>query len=91
MICLHGTFRLLLLYHASSGKNKRHWPRSRGLKELKSLQALDLAGAQVTDAGLKQLAVLKNLQTLDLGNTKVSDGALKELQKALPGCAISRR
>jgi hypothetical protein len=72
-------------------KNKRHWPRSRGLKELKSLQALDLAGAQVTDAGLKQLAVLKNLQTLDLGNTKVSDGALKELQKALPGCAISRR
>jgi hypothetical protein len=40
-----------------------------GLKELagfKSLQALDLAGANETDPGLKELAALKSLQALSL-------------------------
>jgi RNA polymerase sigma factor (sigma-70 family) len=41
-----------------------------------------LGGAQVTDAGLKELAGLaglKNLQMLYLGNTEVTDAGLKEL------------
>jgi internalin A len=49
------------------------------LAELKSLQALYLAGTQVTDAGLKELAGLKSLQTLDVRWTKVTDAGLKEL------------
>src|SRR5207253_160541 len=49
------------------------------LKELKSLQFLDL-GDKVTDAGLKELRELKNLQTLYLNGTKVTDTGLKELK-----------
>jgi len=44
----------------------------------------------VTDAGLKELAGLKSLQSLDLFITHVTDAGIKELQKALPGCQISR-
>ena len=51
---------------------------------------LDLAGTQVTDAGLKELAGLKILHALYLGGTRVTDAGLKELRKALPGCEISR-
>jgi len=40
---------------------------------------LDLAGTNVTDKGLKQLAGLKNLMTLKLENTKVTAAGLKEL------------
>jgi hypothetical protein len=49
------------------------------LRELKNLQALNLAGRQITDAGLKELAALKNLQWLDLSDTQVTDAGLKEL------------
>jgi Leucine-rich repeat (LRR) protein len=55
-----------------------------GLKELKdlnSLQALDLSSTKVTDAGLKALKKLKSLQTLGLRNTKVTDAGLKELKE----------
>ena len=65
-----------------------------GLKELAgltSLQRLDLSSNRsVTNAGLKELAGLKSLQTLDLGSTQVTDTGLEEMQKALPGCRISR-
>jgi hypothetical protein len=60
------------------------------LKELKSLQALDLYGTQVTDAGLKELKELENLQTLDLSGTKVTDAGVKEIQAARPGLRIVR-
>ena len=40
---------------------------------------LDLAGTNVTDKGLKQLAGLKNLMTLKLQDTKVTAAGLKEL------------
>jgi hypothetical protein len=53
-----------------------------GLKEVaehKGLQALNLYGVKVTDAGLKVLAGLKALQTLDLGYTRVTDVGLKEV------------
>jgi internalin A len=60
------------------------------LAGLKTLQALELGGTQVTDAGLKHLAGLKDLQTLDLSNTPVTAAGEKELRKALPGCQITR-
>src|SRR5262249_8680903 len=46
------------------------------LKELKSLQTLDLVGTAVTDAGLKELKELISLQWLNLGGTKVTDAGL---------------
>ena len=49
------------------------------LKEIKSLHVLHLAGTQVTDAGLKELAPLKNLAQLHLQETQVTDAGLKEL------------
>jgi hypothetical protein len=60
------------------------------LKELKSLQALDLSGTKVTDAGLKELKELENLQTLDLSGTKFTDAGVKEIQAARPGLRIAR-
>ncbi len=46
---------------------------------LKQLEFLSLAGTNVTDAGLKELAGLKQLRTLELDGTKVTDAGLKEL------------
>jgi len=40
------------------------------LKELKTLQGLDLAATKITDAGLKELKELKGLQTLGLYRTE---------------------
>jgi hypothetical protein len=51
---------------------------------------LHLGSTQITDAGLKELAGLKSLHSLELFNTPVTDAGLKELQKALPGCQITR-
>ena len=42
------------------------------------MQSLSLSGPQVTDAGLKELAVLKNLTALRL-SARVTDAGLKEL------------
>src|SRR5439155_27160058 len=47
----------------------------------KPVIGVNLAGAQVTDAGLKQLADLKQLTTLDLsGDHEVEDGGLEALE-----------
>jgi hypothetical protein len=51
---------------------------------------LSLVNAQVTDAGLKELAALTQLETLYLSNTQVTDAGVKELKQALPTCEISR-
>jgi internalin A len=40
---------------------------------------MDLTGAKVTDAGLKELVGLKSLQILILGDAEVTDDGLKEL------------
>src|SRR5437764_3174833 len=46
----------------------------------KPVIGVNLAGTQVTDTGLKQLADLRQLATLDLGgNTDVTDAGLAEL------------
>src|SRR5262249_41556783 len=51
------------------------------LKELKSLQSLDLGGTKITDAGLRELKNLNTLQKLRLGFTQVTDTGLKELKE----------
>ena len=56
----------------------------------KPVIGVNLAGTGVTDAGLKELKHLKQLTRLDLGQTKVTDDGVADLQKALPGCRISR-
>ena len=64
-----------------------------GLKELsalKNLTTLSLWGARVTDVGLKELAALRSLRSLDVRGTGVTEAGMKELQKALPGCEITR-
>ena len=60
------------------------------LKDLKQLTSLQLGGGRVTDAGLKGLKDLKQLTSLNLGSTKVTDDGVADLQKALPGCKITR-
>jgi Leucine-rich repeat (LRR) protein len=60
------------------------------LRDLKNLQALNLADRQVTGAGLKELAALKNLQWIDLFRTQLTDTGIAVLKKALPYCEIVR-
>ena len=61
------------------------------LKGLTNLQELDLAGTQVTDAGLVHLKGLTNLQELDLSYTQVTEGGVQEQRQALPNCNIQFR
>ena len=64
-----------------------------GLKELKDLNqltSLDLHQTQVTDAGLKELKDLKQLTSLNVYETQVTANGVADLQKALPGCKITR-
>jgi internalin A len=43
------------------------------------LHTLDLTDAQVTDAGLKEIAVLKSLQTLRVGGAGMTDAGVQKL------------
>lgn len=61
------------------------------LRYLPKLRSLSLAGAKITDAGLRQLYTVSALESLDLRETKVSAGAVAELRKALPKCKIRDR
>src|SRR5438093_1309967 len=64
-----------------------------GLKELahlKQITSLNLRATGVTDAGLKELKDLKQLTSLNLAETKVTADGVADLQKALPGCKITR-
>jgi internalin A len=60
------------------------------LKDLKQLTSLYLYDTKVTDAGLKELKDLKQLTTVELTFTQVTDAGVADLQKALPGCKITR-
>jgi Leucine-rich repeat (LRR) protein len=51
------------------------------LKEMKSLQLLNLYDTKVTDAGLAHLKGLKSLQYLFLANTDVTDAGLMHLKE----------
>jgi len=59
----------------------------KGLKDLKSLQMLNLGVTRVTDACLKDLKDLKSLRTLNLPLTQVTDEGLNDL-KDLQGLQI---
>src|SRR5207302_1445206 len=57
-----------------------HWGVAVPLpRSARDMTALDLAGTDVVDKGLKQAADLKNLTRLDLRDTSVTDAGLKEL------------
>ena len=60
------------------------------LADLKQLTWLSLTVCRVTDAGLKELKDLKQLTSLNLAETKVTADGVADLQKALPGCKITR-
>jgi len=49
--------------------------------DLASVTELSLAGTQITDAGLKEVAKLKNLSVLSFSNTQITDAGLKEVAK----------
>src|SRR5437588_378616 len=57
------------------------------LKDLKQLTTLFLFATPVTNAGLKEL---KDLTSLNLAETRVTADGVADLQKALPGCKITR-
>ena len=64
---------------------------SRGLKHLKeldSLQRLNLEGTGVTDVGLVNLQELPSLRWIKLNRTQVTEEGVKKLQQALPNCKI---
>jgi hypothetical protein len=52
----------------------------KGLKNLKSLQTLNLGATRVTDACLKEVKDLKDLQALQVPLTQVTDAGLKNLK-----------
>ena len=60
------------------------------MARLQQLTSLYLGYAQITDAGLKEVAKLQRLTSLDLGGTKITDAGVAELRKALPKCEIYR-
>jgi hypothetical protein len=60
------------------------------LKELASLEVLNLYGAQVTDAGVPQLNELTRLRWLDLRNTQVTDSGIADLIETLPNVEIMK-
>jgi hypothetical protein len=50
------------------------------LKEIKSLQVLELSGTKITDVGLKELKELKGLESLGVRETMVTDAGVAELK-----------
>ena len=51
------------------------------LKEMKGLKELNLAGTQITDAGLKDLKEVRGLRRLDLANTPTTDAGVEYLME----------
>ena len=49
--------------------------------DLEKVTRLFLNGAQITDAGLKEVAKLQNLTRLYLSDTKITDAGLKDVAK----------
>lgn len=69
----------LLLNKTYRSKPRERDFRQTGRNDPRNPNSLQPGHAQVTDAGLKELAELKNLTSLQLGGTQVSDAGLKEL------------
>lgn len=51
---------------------------------------LSLAGAPITDAGLKELAALNNLSAVHVFGTKVTNEGIADLKKTLPKCQVTK-
>ena len=62
------------------GKEKPDPKIFAALKDVANLQELDLAGVQLADADLAQIAGLKNLRVLHLEKTPLTDAALAHLK-----------
>ena len=60
------------------------------LKELTSLEQLNLYGTKVTDIGLIHLKGLPRLQWLDLRDTHVTDAGIADLMRTLPNVEIMK-
>ncbi len=58
------------------------------IKSLATLTRLNLAGTQITDAGLDHLAGLKKLTSLDLSGDQISPAAVAKLQQQLPNLTV---
>jgi hypothetical protein len=54
------------------------------------LLRLDLAGTQVTDAGLDHLASLPQLRQLNVSGTAVTPDAVARLRESLPNLRVTR-
>lgn len=59
------------------------------LQRLRDLKVLDLVGAPVSDAGLRQLYPIKTLIQVSLSNTQVTQQGVEDLKRALPNASIS--
>jgi len=60
------------------------------LKSLRGLEELRLYKTDITDSDLVHLKGLTSLEMLDLSDTSITDAGVSVLEKALPGCEISR-
>jgi hypothetical protein len=60
------------------------------LEALTGLEHLNLAGCNVTDAGLVHLKALKQIHTLYMQRVNVTDAGFETLEEALPNCKIER-
>ncbi len=97
------SFGRFLLHHPASPQAKtkhpsrpaRSGPRitDAGVAHLKrfgNLATLYLAGAEISDRGLKDLQALQLLQRLDLSATQVSSAAVADFNRVLPLCQVTR-
>jgi hypothetical protein len=56
---------------------------------MSQVRLLNLAGSQVSDAGLVHLKKVSGLTTLDLRATNVTAKGVNDLRQSLPACTIS--
>ena len=54
------------------------------------LEALNISGSPVTDAGIRSLAGNKRLNLFTLQNTRVTDAGVAEMESAMPGLKVER-
>ena len=60
------------------------------LAEFPGLEMLYLDGSDVTDASLPTISSLQKLKMLTLVDCEISEAGYASLQRALPGCSMSR-
>lgn len=88
-----GTRLLCFLGPVAEAGGQRDWDfiRLDPPESAQEITRLDLAGPDLTDNAMKQVADLRNLRTLCLDRASATDAGAAELQKALPDCKIRLR